>query len=190
MEELGHPFLYTVELSSDKLCDTQSLIGASVTLTLTQSAEGSQKHYLNGIVTRVTSAGLVSGAYRYRLEARPWIWLLTRVANCVIFQNKSAYDIIIQVFRDARFSDFDVKRHANAGDTVLEYCVQYRETSFDFVTRLMEQFGLYYFFLHDEKKHTLVLADDPNAHETLANSIPFGADRAGPTTGGLDGGSH
>jgi type VI secretion system secreted protein VgrG len=182
VEELGHPFLYTVDLSSDELRDTKALIGASVTLTATQSAEGSENHYFNGIVTQVVSAGMVSGAYRYRIEARPWIWLLTRAADCLIFQNMSAFDIITKVFRDAGFSNFEDKRQASAGDIVLEYCVQYRETSFNFVTRLMERYGLYYFFRHAANKHTLVLADDPNAHETLSEAIPFGADQLGPAS--------
>jgi type VI secretion system secreted protein VgrG len=182
VEELGHPFLLTVDLSSDQVQDAKVLIGSSVTITMTQSADKSKKTYLNGVVTRVISKGLVSGAYRYQIEARPWIWLLTRVADCKIFQNKSAFEIITQVFRDAGFSNFEDKRQANAGDAQLEYCVQYRETSFDFVMRLMEQFGLYYFFRHENEKHTLVLADDPNAHETLSDAIPFSADRAGPAT--------
>jgi len=98
---------------------------------------------------------------------------LTRVTECRIFQNKSAFQIITSVFRDAGFSDFDDRRQAAAGDTALEYCVQYRESSFDFVSRLMEQFGLYYYFKHERDKHTLVIADDPNAHDTLPDAIPF-----------------
>src|ERR1700722_14522165 len=164
-EELGRPFLYNLELSSGALSDTSKLVGSSVSMTLKQSIENTPEHYYNGIVTRVTSAGMVAGAYRYKLEVRPWIWLLCRVTDCLIFQNKSAFQIITSVFRTAGFSDFEDKRQAGAGDIELEYCVQYRESSFDFVTRLMEEFGLYYYFRHDAGKHTLVLADDPNAHE-------------------------
>ena len=119
------------------------------------------KRYFNGIVARAPMTGLCRGAYRYRIELRPWIWLLSRIQDCRIFQNKSALDIITNVFRDAGFSDFEDKRQNRPGDTMLEYCVQYRETSFDFVTRLMEKFGLYYFFTHSDRKHTLVFADDP-----------------------------
>ena len=70
----------------------------------------------------VISTGMASGAYRYKIEARPWLWLLTRQADCLIFQNMSAFDIITKVFRDAGFSDFEDKRQASAGDLVLEYC--------------------------------------------------------------------
>src|SRR6201996_6492799 len=172
-EELGRPFLCKLDLSGGKIHgDIDKIVGASATLWLKQSKDNAER-FFNGIVTRVISSGLVDGAYRYHVELRPWIWLLTQVTDCRIYQSKSAFDIITQVFRDAGFPDFQDKRQASAGDLVLEYCVQYRETSFDFVTRLMEQYGLYYFFQHVRGQHTLVIADDPNAHDTLPNQIPF-----------------
>src|SRR5215469_16837159 len=149
-EELGRPFLFEIDLSSGTLrADIGKLVGTSATTWLAQSDEHSTDRFFNGIVTRVVASGLSAGAYRYRVEVRPWIWLLTRVTDCRIFQNLSPFQIITKVFRDAGFSDFKDGRQAAAGDSVLEYCVQYRETSFDFVTRLMEQYGLYYFFKHD-----------------------------------------
>jgi type VI secretion system secreted protein VgrG len=83
------------------------------------------------------------------------------------------FDIITGVCRDAGFSDFADKRQNQAGSTVLEYCVQYRESSLDFVTRLMEQYGIYYYFEHDNDKHTLNFADDPNSHTALSASILY-----------------
>ena len=179
-EELGRPFLYHLELASDQLKDIAAFIGATVSLTLKQTQEGTKVRYFHAVVTKVVSAGMVNGAYRYRYELRPWIWLLSRVTDCKIFQNKSAFEIITTVFRDAGFSDFEDKRQASSGDLKLEYCVQYHETSLHFVTRLMEEFGIYYFFKHEKNKHTLVLADDPNAHETLPTKIPFSYDQTGP----------
>ncbi len=176
-EELGRPFFFQVDLTSGKLVgDVSKLIGASATVWLAQSdpnQKGDANKYINGIVTRVVSEGLARGAYRYRVEIRPWIWLLTRITDCCIFQKKSAFDIVTKLFRDAGFSDFEDKRQNSSGNIELEYCVQYRETTFDFVTRLMEQFGFYYFFKHEDKKHTLVFADDPNAHTTLPDKIPY-----------------
>jgi type VI secretion system secreted protein VgrG len=173
-EELGRPFLYEIDVSSGTLrSDIGKIIGTSATLWLAQSSEGSSERFFNGIVTRVVSTGLVGGAYRYRIEVRPWLWLLTRTTDNRIFQSKSAFQIITQVFRDAHFSSFEDHRQSASGDTVLEYCVQYGETSFDFVTRLMEQYGIYYYFKHDRGQHTLMFADDPNSHETLVDAIPF-----------------
>jgi type VI secretion system secreted protein VgrG len=175
-EDLGRPFLFEIDLSSSKPRDPRDIgkiVGTSATIWLTESTPGVPDRFFNGIVTRAISTGLVAGACRYRVEVRPWLWLLTRSTDCRIFQNKSAFQIITQVFRDAHFSDFEDNRRAGAGDIELEYCVQYRETSFDFVSRLMEQFGLYYYFRHDKNKHTLVIADDPNAHKPLPHEIPF-----------------
>ena len=183
VEEMGQPFHFTVDLTSPDIQDAKALIGASATLTLNPAkkpSDGGEKKYLNGIVTRAVSQGMVSGAYRYQVELRPWIWLLSRVADCKIFQTMSAFDIITKVFRDASFSDFEDKRQSSSGDIQLDYCVQYRETSFDFVMRLMEQFGIYYFFKHEDGKHTLVLCDDPNSHEALSDPIKFSGDRPGP----------
>ena len=172
-EELGRPFLYVLEMSSTKSAKTsglKALMGASVTVAITLP-DGS-KRYFNGVVARMAYAGLFAGAISYRVEIRPWIWLLSRTQDCRIFQNKSAWDIINQVFSDAGYAAVEDGRANQGGSTVLEYCVQYRETAFDFVTRLMEEFGLYYAFKHGDGEHTLVIADDPNCHATVG-TIPF-----------------
>jgi len=182
-EELGRPFFFELELTSATLKgDVSQLLGSSASLSLEQSGESSEKRYVHGIVTRVVSEGMLRGSNHYRVEIRPWLWLFTHVMDCRIFQNKSAFDIITKIFRDAGFSDFEDKRQNSAGSTELEYCVQYRETTFDFVTRLMEEFGIYYFFKHEESKHTLVFADDPNAHETLSDKVPYQFDQTGVHT--------
>ncbi len=177
-EELGKPFLFDIDLSSGKLHgDVGTLIGTSCTIWLSQSKDSAEDRYFNGVVTRMVSLGLSGGAYRYRAELRPWFWLLTRVTDCLIFQEKSAFEIITKVFRDAGFSDFKDERRGSAGNTKLDYCVQYRESTYDFVMRLMEQFGLYYFFEHEKGKHTLVISDDPNSHTALPKTIKFAFDQ-------------
>jgi len=174
-EELGRPFLFELDLASGtRKGDLTSMLGSSMTLGITMS-DGS-KRYFNGIVTRAIYTGLVGGAYLYRVELRPWIWLLSRKRDCKIFQNMSVWDIITTVFRDAGFTDFEDNRQAQAGEQVLEYCVQYDESALDFVTRLMEKYGIYYFVRHETSKHTLVLADDPNSHAALANAIAYDAE--------------
>ena len=181
-EELGRPFLYKLDLSSETLNDTTQLVGASCTVTCKTSADDSSPTIFNGIVTRVVSAGMVSGTYHYHIELRPWIWLLSRVTDCFIFQNKAPGDIITDLFSKAGFSDFSDKRTVKSGSTVVEYIVQYRETSLDFVTRLMEEYGIYYYFEHAAGKHTLVLADSPASHTTISKAIPFTSDQTGSGT--------
>jgi type VI secretion system secreted protein VgrG len=173
-EELGRPFLCVLEMSSItpvKTTELEALLGASVTIAITKPDKS--KRYFNGIVARMAYAGLYGGAVSYRIELRPWIWLLSRTQDCRIFQNKSAWTIINEVFNKDNFTGVKDERKSQGGSTVLEYCVQYRETSFDFVTRLMEEFGLYYYFEHSDGDHKIVIADDPNSHQSIGAPIPF-----------------
>ncbi len=178
-EELGRPFLFHLDLSSGKLqANVSALIGSACCIWMYMTEDQTTPdRYFHGIVTRLTSAGLSGGAYRYKLEIRPWVWLLSQITDCRIFQKKSAFQIVTQVFRDAGFSDFEDHRQSGAGDVQLDYCVQYRETSLAFVTRLMEQFGFYYHFTYTRTAHTMVIADDPNAHTLVSGDIPFQFDQ-------------
>jgi type VI secretion system secreted protein VgrG len=171
-EELGRPFQIDLEVTSDKpKGDMVGLLGASVCITFQQP--GKPDRIFNARLVRLLYLGLSAGAYSYQLVLRPWIWLLSQVQDCRIFQNMSAFKIIREVFSKANFSDVRDERRNGSGDTVLEFCVQYRETSLDFVTRLMEQFGIYYFFEHTASAHTLVLADAPSSHTEIKPAIPF-----------------
>ena len=173
-EELGRPFDFDLDLvSATGKVDLIALLGSSATIKVTH---GSDSRYFNGIVAAAAYGGLIGGAHHYRLELRPWIWLLSRTQNCCIFQKKSVWDIITTTFRNAGFSSFSDKRQNSAGSQVLEYCVQYNETSFDFVTRLMEVYGLYYYFTHEDGQHTLVMADDPGSHTALGAAIDYAFD--------------
>ena len=174
-EELGRPFLFELDISSATVKgDLTSLLGSSATVSI--ALDDTTKRHFNGIVARAAYEGLSGGSHRYRLELRPWIWLLSRIRACRIFQNQSVWTVITTIFRDAGFTDFKDQRQNGTGDIVLDYCVQYEETSLDFVTRLMETYGLYYFFTHSDGTHTLVLADDPNSHAALSPAIPFATD--------------
>ncbi len=171
-EELGRPFLVVLECSgAAPRADLHAVLGSSATVTLTHPDKPTR--HFNGVVARILHLGLSGGAYRYRLELRPWIWLLSRRQDCAIFSAKSVWTIITTLFRDAGFNDFQDKRQNDTGGAVLDYCVQYRETTLDFVTRLMEQVGLYYYVTHAEGSHTLCLADDPNSHPSAAEAIPY-----------------
>jgi type VI secretion system secreted protein VgrG len=172
-EELGRPFQFKLGLTGDKVkTDTTTMLGSSVTVSMTDAQ--SQKKYFNGVIASIRYSGVTGGVYHYQAELRPQIWLLTRKQDCKIFQKMSPFDIINKVLKDAGFSALQDKRQNQTGSTpTLDYCVQYRETSFDFVTRLMEQYGIYYYFEHSETEHTLVFADDPGSHTAVSSQIPF-----------------
>jgi type VI secretion system secreted protein VgrG len=172
-EELGRPFEFDLALSSDKAKpDLTSWLGASCTLAITLP-DKTTKRYFNGVVARALYDGLLGGAYRYRLELRPKVWLLSRIQDCYIYQNMTVWAIINDIFSRASITAISDKRQNSAGSETLEYCVQYNETSLAFVTRLMEKYGIYYYFTHTDGEHTLVFADDPNSHTALTKAIPF-----------------
>lgn len=171
-EELGRLFTYDLQLTSlDANIDLNQLLGKPMSVGL-QLADGGERHF-HGIVAQC-SQSIDQGQFAsYQVTLRPWLWLLSRTSDCRIFQNLSIPQIIKQVFRDLGFSDFEDALSRPYREW--EYCVQYRETSFDFVSRLMEQEGIYYFFRHEQDRHVLVLADAYGAHTTVPGyaSIPY-----------------
>src|SRR5690606_30893621 len=99
----------------------------------------------------------------YQMVVVPWLWFLTRTSDCRIFQHVTVPDILETLFNDAGFTDYELRLSGDYREW--EYLVQYRETDFNFASRLMEQEGIYYFFTHENGKHVLVLADSMGAHE-------------------------
>ncbi len=160
-EQLSNLFRYELDLVSEQASiDTNKILGDAATVVL-QMPSG-QPRYFNGFVSRFTNEGLDGGYTRFRATLVPWLWLLTRTSDCRIFQEKTVPDIIKEVFRDNGFSGFDDR--LTGSYRTWEYCVQYRETDFNFVSRLMEQEGIYYYFEHHDGHHVLVLADSISAH--------------------------
>src|SRR5262249_1317194 len=102
-----------------------------------------------------------------------WLWFLTRTSDCRIFQEKTVPEIIKEVFADHRMAMFEDGLTASYAKR--EYCVQYRETDFAFVSRLMEEEGIYYYFEHSDGKHILKLVDSDAGYKKLENneSIAF-----------------
>ncbi|MET0983664.1 MAG: type VI secretion system Vgr family protein, partial [Telluria sp.] len=160
-EELSRLSEFDVALlSEEREIAPASILGRNVTVTL--ALEGDAVRHFNGYVTRFGQAGMHGRYHAYRALVRPWLWFLTRTADCRIFQELTAPEIIKQVFGDHGVAD--LKDELTCSYPKRTYCVQYRETDFDFVSRLMEQEGIYYFFEHAADRHTLVLADAASTH--------------------------
>ena len=162
-EYISGLFQFNLEMvSEDSALDFQAIIGKPVTVTI--SLADNSKHYFNGIVGRFIQEETNARLTRYHAEIHPWLWLLTKTADCRIFQNQTVPDIIKSVFSDLGFNDF---RDSLKGTyDKREYCVQYNETAFNFVSRLMEDEGIFYFFEHQDGVHTLVLGDDADVHQS------------------------
>jgi type VI secretion system secreted protein VgrG len=145
--------------SGSNTLQAADIIGTSATVTL--QFPGAEPRHFNGIVSRFTYLGSASDFALYTLELVPRMWLLTLGRDRVIYQNLSAPDIIQKVL-----GDFGVvfESKLTGSYTPREYCVRYDETAFDFVSRLMEEEGIFYFFTFADGAHTLVLADSISAY--------------------------
>lgn len=160
-EYVSQPYRYELELlSSDSDVDFEQVLGKPGSVTLTYAGE--RKRHFHGIVTMLRQGPTDRGGTRYHAELRPWFWLLTQVSDCQIFQEKTTPEILSKVFNDLGFSDF--RNSLNGTYALRDYCVQYRETAFDFVSRLMEDDGIFYYFDHTASDHTMVLGDDAAVH--------------------------
>lgn len=173
VEALSQPFQFDVQLlSPDEAVRFDSIVGKGITLTLIQ-ADGSER-YWNGVVSRFSQGPRERLVTRYYATVVPWLWLLTRTADCRIFQKKKVPDILEQIFTDLGFKksdDFEMRLYGSFVER--DYCVQYRETDFNFVSRLMEEEGIYYFFSHEQNKHTLILTNDPAGHKPCPAQSKF-----------------
>ncbi|MFN7961038.1 MAG: type VI secretion system tip protein TssI/VgrG [Thermoanaerobaculia bacterium] len=173
-EGVSELFHFTLELDSEEASlDFSKIVGKSATLVV-NLADGSQR-YVNGLVSRFVQTGGDAVFTHYQAELVPWLWVLTLCSDCKIFQNLSVPDIVSKVFKDLGFSDFKVSTTGSYSPR--EYCVQYNETAFAFVSRLLEEEGIFYFFEHEDGKHTLVLGDDSSAWKSCAGAseVSFGS---------------
>lgn len=162
-ERISGLFQFTLEMvSEDNSIDFDAIIRKPVTITL--SLGNDVEHNLNGIVSRFVQEETNLRLTRYFADINPWLWLLTKTSDCRIFQNKSTPEILEAIFSDLGFTDF--RNDLKGTYAKREYCVQYNETTFNFVSRLMEEEGIFYHFEHAADKHTLVLGDDADAHKT------------------------
>ena len=177
VEGISMPFSFELDLVSlNHNIPFADIVGKNVTISVVLRDE--TKRFFNGIVSRFSQAkggGTTEGdplSY-YRATAVPWFWLLGRTADSRIFQNASVLDIVDDLLKEKHKKygfgnikmEYKVLTHGTYDKR--EYCVQYRETDFNFISRLLEEEGIYYFFQHEDGKHTMVIADSPQEHKPV-----------------------
>jgi len=171
-ENISQLFSLDVEmLSENESIDPKALLGKNATIEI--ETQGGGRRYIDGIVTRFGMQGQDHRHYAYKARLSPWLWLATRKSDFRIFQNLNVPDIVEQVLG---VYGHPMQRKLTRAYRSWDYCVQYNESDCDFVSRLMEHEGIYYFFEHASGRHTLVLCDDIIAsHGALpgGESIPF-----------------
>lgn len=184
-ERLGELFNMDIEFESkDASIDLTGMLSTSMTIKI-EADEGFAR-YFNGMVCEAEQTGvdkvkdLKFATYRVKLVPKPW--LLGNRIDCRIFKDKSTVDIIKLMLQEIGYSD--IETNLSASYPPREYCVQYREDGLNFIQRLMQQEGIYYFFKHDAGSHTLVLADGVGAHSEAPGftSVPY--QRAGDSAFG------
>lgn len=167
-ERIAEPYTYLLEMYVDAQpdFDSEALVGlpAAVRIGVTDDA----KRYIHGILTEVTLVNVQPdiGRVFFNGVLRPKLSLLDLAADCKIYQNQSVPDIIDKVLAEAGITD--IKKQLTATYSPREYCVQWRESNLNFIRRLMEDEGIFFFFTHSDSAHTLVLADDADAHPDCA----------------------
>jgi type VI secretion system secreted protein VgrG len=169
-EAISEPFAIRLDLlaRNDTLVPFEALLGQRVTAALTLGSGATR--FFNGIVRSFGQGARGPKYTSYRAEVVPAIWSLTRKQTSRIFQDMSVPDILATVL-----SGIDVDFEVQGTFEPRNYCVQYRETDFNFVSRLMEEEGIFYFFKHDANGHQLVLANTPDSHPDVpgASTVVF-----------------
>ena len=164
-EYISDLFEFELEVFSENLdVSADQIVGKAATVTI----QNEHSRHFNGFIKSLTLGEINDHNQRvYRMTMVPWLWFLSKRTNCRIFQELNTKDIVSQVFSDLGFSDFEFKA---AGGSVREYCVQFNETDLNFVSRLLEEDGIAYYFEHTSSKHKLVLVDQANAYQTVAET--------------------
>lgn len=161
-EDLSRLFHFELELYCGKEVPYKSVLGHPLTVSFDK--EGGKRHF-NGIVTRFAKVGAVQRYLVYRAVLSPRLWVLQRTRDCRIFQNKTVPEVVQQVL-----GEYAVKFQARLQQKYrkIDYICQYRESAFAFVSRLMEQEGIYYYFKHTESEHELILSDALSSHDEVS----------------------
>ena len=173
IERLGEPFSLVLQVvSKGAEIDFLPHLGKAVGLDVCND-DGETLRVFHGLLAEADHLEAADDGDRYALTVRPWLWFLSRSRGYVIYQEKTALEIIEAVFTAAGFNDYDASK-ISSKPPVRPYCVKFRESDYDFVMRLMEEEGLYFYFDHQHGRHVLTLCDGPGAHKPLpGGALPY-----------------
>ncbi|RQR79222.1 type VI secretion system tip protein VgrG [Burkholderia sp. Bp9012] len=177
-EVLSQGFEFNLRLASqDANIELKKMIGQPVTITLQLSAAlaSSDERYFHGYVTSFSHLDNDGGFALYGATIMPWLWMLSRRRDIRIFQELTTEDILAQVFQQyGKLAVYEFRLSKAAPNR--SYCTQYKETDLDFVQRLMQEDGLYYYFEHKKGEHKLIIADNSPAAKPIdgrSASLPY-----------------
>ena len=184
-ETLSQAYVFEVDLlGNSNAIDPKTLLGKAATVAM--ETESGALRYLAGIVTRFGLSQEDARQSFYRVRLRPWLWLATRRSDFRIFQDQTVPDILSAVL--SRYGH-PLEQKLSRSYRTWNYCVQYHESDFDFVSRLCEHEGIYYYFRHEAAQHVLVFADDIGcSHAPLpgGETVRYHPHENSGMTGGLE----
>jgi type VI secretion system secreted protein VgrG len=179
VDAISQPFSYRLDLLAENATDIpfDKLLGQPCTVTFRWDMDNSKQRFFNGICARVSQGPRDAIFTQYHIELVPAAWLLTRKAQSRIFQHMSVQDILKKVLTGIK-----VTWKLQGSFEPRDYCVQYRETDFNFMSRLMEEEGIFYFFKHEDGSHEMIVGNHPGAHLTVdpQPTVPFEEKLGGP----------
>ncbi|MEJ2691656.1 MAG: type VI secretion system tip protein VgrG [Candidatus Thiodiazotropha sp.] len=164
-EQLSQPFEFKLELASeDPEIAFEKVINQPALLTLYGRDE---PRYVHALISRFEQGDQGERFTTYYATLVPRLWYLSHRHNCRIFQNLDVKQIIEQVLKDAGLTGDDYRFALQQSYSTREYCVQYRESELNFISRLMEEEGIGFFFEHGENNHVLVMSDGDSAFQPI-----------------------
>ncbi|MEN6456642.1 MAG: type VI secretion system tip protein TssI/VgrG, partial [Prolixibacteraceae bacterium] len=171
-EWLTEPFIIDVALFSRSEISLEKVMSKEALLTIT--SDGADR-YFHGIVRKFEYKGqfgsdILREKYRYDAEIVPFTQLLSLEQDCRIFQNKNVQDIVADIFKDSGLPSDRYEFRLKNKEHRRRFCVQYRETDLDFINRILQEEGIYYFYEHSKDKHLMVFADDPVYYKPIAGN--------------------
>ncbi|HCP3669757.1 TPA: type VI secretion system tip protein VgrG [Escherichia coli] len=175
-ETVGELFTYSIKLKTPDILNLgyvspaanlqlKPMVGKDLCVNI--ELDGGGKRYISGLVTAARVAGHQGRLVVYELRLEPWLKILTHTSDYKAFQNKNVVEILDEVLDEY---PWPVEKRLVENYPTRAWQVQYGETDFDFVQRLMQEWGIYWWFEHSENSHTLVLADAINVHKACADS--------------------
>ncbi|WP_236265195.1 type VI secretion system Vgr family protein [Escherichia coli] len=175
-ETVGELFTYSIKLKTPDILNLgyvspaanlqlKPMVGKDLCVNI--ELDGGGKRYISGLVTAARVAGHQGRSVVYELRLEPWLKILTHTSDYKAFQNKNVVEILDEVLDEY---PWPVEKRLVENYPTRAWQVQYGETDFDFVQRLMQEWGIYWWFEHSENSHTLVLADAINVHKACADS--------------------
>ena len=164
-ERLSAPYEVNLNIACEDEIVFDDVIGKEAVLTIVGDVKD---RFIHGIVSEFMQTGSKGRFFLYETRVVPSLWLLSLEQDCRIFQNKTVQDIITQVLKDGGITTDRFAFRLQGQYQPREYCVQYRETDLNFISRLLEEEGIFYFFEHGENKHVVVFADSTVAYKPIA----------------------